>query len=305
MNLGPFCLLMGVEVGCEPWCDTRCTPRQDQDSRLSTGCARCLDGRKLCHQRYDWPSVVGAWAASRPAQSRRQTTLEWHPRHWSKPLICAFSVVVGDAVHLIIGAEHNANWIITHGGTFTLFRTQMIDDGLHHSWERVTAAGQLLRRREPPCEWVMHMDADAIVVDVARSPTPLLHQVLAEAAPATPAMITTCNSPLGRGLDCDIFCCGRAHQRPQRQRHSPGGRCTVGLQDEGPAAPFPCMINPAVFFLRNSPNGTALLQAWQAHQPTQRDTFGEQESLNLVKRRHPHLIEVIGGQVWPVMCSMI
>ena len=67
--------------------------------------------------------------------------------------------------------------------------------------------------------------------------------------------------------------------------------------DEGPASPYPCMINPAVFLLRNSASGRSLLRAWEAHQSDQKEVFGEQHSLNLLQQQRPELIEVVGGQV--------
>ena len=161
------------------------------------------------------------------------STVVWQPSRPSNA-ICVFTVAVSRSLELLAGIEHNANWAVAHDSSFTLFRTNMVSAGLHNSWQRVTAARGLLSR--DGCHWLMHIDADAVVVDVARGPLPLLHRMEAEAAitgvATLPAMYTTCNSPLGRGLECDVFCCGRQRRRARRD-------CAVSLQDEGPSSPYP------------------------------------------------------------------
>ena len=205
-------------------------------------------------------------------------TVEWRPqlRHSG---VCAFTVALGDALSLTAGIEHNANWAVAHGGSFTLFRTQMSKPGLWRNWDKVLGARRMLQRQE--CLWTLFIDADAVVMDVDQAPAPLLLRMQAEAAPASPLLFAACNSPLGRGLNCDTFCCGRARR---------GANCTVGLRDEGPAAPFPCLINSGVFFLRNAPAAHTLVRDWYAHH-TDKDThdgdpFYEQVSCPLSARVH-------------------
>lgn len=214
--------------------------------------------------------------------------LEWRPLTRSASGICAFTVAIGEAASLLEGVVHNANWANAHRIPFLLFRKQTIAQGLHHNWERVSAARAMLRGSD--CNWLLHMDADAVVVNVDRSPEELLARLEAEvtASAPKPAMFATCNSPLGAGLDCDTLCCGRSKRRLD---------CPVQIMDEGPASPYPCMINPAVFLLRNSASGRSLLRAWEAHQSDQKEVFGEQHSLNLLQQQRPELIEVVGGQV--------
>ena len=183
--------------------------------------------------------------------------------------------------------EHNANWAMLHGCSFTLFHSHMVEDAdLESRWEKVAATRRMLHH-ESSCRWLLFLDADAIVVDVARGPEELLRRMEAEASSST-VMYAACNSPIGRGLNCDTVCCGRAVRRTG---------CDVGLRDGGRAIPYPCLINSGVYFIKSGSAGLALLREWEGHQRTMRDNFGEQESLNIVKESHPELIEVVGGQV--------
>ena len=179
--------------------------------------------------------------------------VQWSPR--IRSAICVFSVALGDALSLLPGIEHNANWAIAHGSSFTLFRRQMSKPGLWRNWDKVLAAQRMLQRDE--CAWAMFIDADAVVMNVDQGPAPLLARMQREAAPARPLMFAACNSPLGRGLECDTFCCGRA----QKKR----AKCTVGLRDQGPAAPYPCLINSGVFLIQNSPEAHSLVRDWYKH----------------------------------------
>jgi len=214
--------------------------------------------------------------------------VEWRPHAARHTKVCVYTSAVGEASALRASLEHNANWAVAHGATFTLFTGVMARQGLHSQWEKVYATRHMLERDE--CAWLMHIDADAIVVDVTRAPTSILTRLEEEAAPARPALFATCNSPLGRGYDCDRFCCGRAQSR---------GRCSVGLHDLGPASPYPCMINSGVFIVRRGENSRQLLRAWEAKHMDHPEIFGEQAALNELKssRRFERLIEVVGGQV--------
>ena len=201
--------------------------------------------------------------------------------------MCVFTIAVGQSSKHLPAVEHNANWATLHGCSFTLFKSHMFEDAaLESRWEKVAATRRMLHP-ETSCRWLLFIDADAIVVDVARSPQQLLRQMEAEADPAT-VMFAACNSPIGRGLNCDTVCCGRAVRRTG---------CLVGLRDGGPAIPYPCLINSGVYFVKVGSAARALLREWDGHQRTQRESFGEQESLNIVKEAHPELIEVVGGQV--------
>lgn len=157
-------------------------------------------------------------------------TIEWRPHPQRHNSVCAFTAAVGEASALHSALEHNANWAVAHGSSYTLFTAPLAPAVLNPQWEKVFAARQMLDRDE--CRWLLHVDADAVVVDVTRDPLQLLHRMEAEALPARPAIFATCNSPLGRGLDCDVFCCGR--QSSPRRRD---GLCAVGLHDVGPASP--------------------------------------------------------------------
>ena len=54
---------------------------------------------------------------------------------------------------------------------------------------------------KPQCQWVFYIDADAIVVNVLRSPLRLLKQLGAGGHNETqPSLYATCHTPLGRGL---------------------------------------------------------------------------------------------------------
>ena len=73
--------------------------------------------------------------------------------------------------------EHNANWATLHGCSFTLFRSRMVEDAdLESRWEKVAATRRMLHQ-EISCRWLLFLDADAIVVDVTRSPQQLLRQM--------------------------------------------------------------------------------------------------------------------------------
>ena len=222
--------------------------------------------------------------------------VEWWPRQQSP--ICAFTVSVGEATALRRGLEHNANWAVAHGVSFTLFLDRMTNaSSVHPQWEKVAAAQQMLARSA--CHWLMHVDADAVVAGVHKAPSDILAQLRVDAVPAAPIMFTTCNSPLGHGTDCDVFCCGRARDGEgccARPRHRPS-RCTVGLHDFGVGSPYPCMINSGVWFLKNTPRAHTLVQEWLAKQGVHGEIFGEQASLNELKEAHPHLIDVVGAQV--------
>lgn len=212
--------------------------------------------------------------------------IEWRPHAARHVSICAYTTAVGEAAALRATLEHNANWAVAHGATFSLFRLAMAAPGLHSQWEKVHATKRMLER--PECAWSMHIDADAIVVDVTRSPAAILSRLEEESVPAHPAIFATCNSPLGRGYDCDVFCCGRAQSR--------GTEC-VGLHDLGPESPYPCMINSGVYFVRRGEASRQLVRSWEAKQSVHPEIFGEQASLNELKSAHPELIEVVGGQV--------
>ena len=223
------------------------------------------------------------------------TTVEWRPHAHNG--LCAFTATVGEATSLLLGVEHNANTMVSHGLSFTLFRQVRARPQSDHQWEKVLAAQIMLQREE--CRWLFHIDADAIVVDVNRDPERILRRLEADAAPAAPIVFATCNSPLGSGFDCDIFCCGRArdgasccaHERKRPQR------CRVGLHDVGPASPYPCMINSGVWFMKNAPAARELVQAWEVKQTEHPEIFGEQASLNELKEAQPGLVDVVGGQV--------
>lgn len=140
------------------------------------------------------------------------------------------------------------------------------DDALESRWEKVAATRRMQEESSSSCRWLLFLDADAVVVDVARGPEPLLRRMQAHAHAST-VMYAACNSPIGRGLDCDAICCGRASR--------PSG-CSVGLRDGGPAIPYPCLINSGVFFVKAGAAGRALVREWEGHQRTQREAFGEQ-----------------------------
>lgn len=227
------------------------------------------------------------------AQQGFEPSLEWRPPERTHSGICVYSIAVGRASDLFEGITHNANWAVAHGASFTLFRSRVARQQ-HPSWEKAFRARELVSR--PECAWVLHIDADAVVVGVKRSPSDVLESMRIEAAPADPALYAACNSPIGRGLDCDRFCCGRAVSRRTIEK-----RCPVGLMDQGPAAPFPCLINSGVFFVRGGPRGRALVEAWVSKRKNGSDAvedpFWEQECLNLVKIDQDDWIEVVGGQV--------
>ncbi|KAL1499742.1 hypothetical protein AB1Y20_012429 [Prymnesium parvum] len=211
--------------------------------------------------------------------------VEWWPAAHSS--LCAFTVAVGAAASLRVAVEHNANWAVAHAASFTLFGARLGAAGPCANWEKPLAAARLLRRGA--CGWALFVDADALVSRVEAPPVPLLRQMAREAAPAAPLLFAACNSPLGSRLECDGLCCGRR------------GNCSVRLREEGPASPFPCLINSGVFFVRNTPRAHALLREWYAHHADKEthdgDPFYEQESLNMLKEKWPDLIEVVGGQV--------
>ena len=216
----------------------------------------------------------------------RMDVLEWRPHPQRHNSICVFSSAVGESSSLLTAIEHNANWAVAHGSTFSAFLSPMARPGVHRQWEKVLAAVRILERDE--CAWLLHLDADALVLDVSRDPMTILRRLVEEAEPASPAIFATCNSPLGRGTDCDASCCGRARRRTG---------CSVGLHDLGPASPYPCMINSGVFFVRNAPASHKLLAEWVAKQSEHPEVFGEQASLNELKSLRPDLIEIVGGQV--------
>ena len=174
------------------------------------------------------------------------STVEWRPT--SHNALCVFTAAVGTSVRLLASIEHNANWAVAHHASFSLFLSQMAPSSVDRQWEKVHAARHMLQRTA--CAWIMHIDADAVVVDVNRSADVLRRQLEAEAAPAQPALIATCNSPLGHGHNCDVFCCVRARDgnacctNPRKRR----AECAVGLHDVGlprlsSSAPYPCMLN--------------------------------------------------------------
>ena len=227
------------------------------------------------------------------------TVVEWRPRRADGGGICAFTSAVGVAVDLLDGVTHNANWAASHGVTFTLFRSRLQNESLHPQWEKVAAAERMLARGADECAWLMHLDADATVVDVERPPAALLASLRSSSVPAEPTMFTTCNSPLGDGYDCDVFCCGRARQgaaccAPPRQRPR---KCRVGLHDFGEGSPYPCMINSGVWFLQNGRGARELVARWQAKRPDHAEIFGEQAALNELKEAMPRAIDVVGAQV--------
>jgi hypothetical protein len=228
------------------------------------------------------------------------STAEWHPRVHNG--ICAFTVAVGESSELRASITHNANWAVAHGCSFTLFRTKMASTAVHGQWEKVHALEKILAQRsERGCQWLLFIDADAVVSDVQRSPEPRLRKMEEEAAPGQPVLFAACNSPLGRGLNCDIFCCGRQRQLGSHTRadaHLPRPGCGVGLHEVGPASPYPCMINSGVFFVRAThAEAQPLVKEWLAKQGSQSQIFGEQASLNELKEAWPTKIEVVGGQV--------
>ena len=85
----------------------------------------------------------------RGAQDSR---LEWRPTHHNS--VCVFTTAVGEATNLLVGIEHNANWAVAHGCTFTLFLAAMAEAGSHmfHSmqymsnWEVRDGDGRGVRR---------------------------------------------------------------------------------------------------------------------------------------------------------------
>lgn len=239
-----------------------------------------------------------------PNGSRRSrdspSIVEWRPTSFNA--LCVFTAAVGDAAGLLASVEHNANWAVAHSSSFTLFRSRMARAGVDRQWEKVLAARHMLQREQ--CEWLLHVDADAVVVDVSRSADALRRRLEADAAPATPVVIATCNSPLGHGHSCDVFCCVRAREgegccAPPRRRPA---QCAVGLHDVGlprlsSSAPYPCMLNSGVWFMKNAPEAHTLVREWEAKQAEHAEIFGEQASLNELKERHPGWIDIVGAQV--------
>lgn len=253
----------------------------------------------------------GAAAFLIPQQMPNATDegITWRPtRHNS---ICAYTHALGPVRALLAGVEHNANWATAHGCTFTLFTRRLGNEPeLHASWEKVRGAQSLLER--PVCQWLLHMDADAIVRDVTRSPLELLERMQQEvvAGATPPVFFTSCNSPLGRGLECSAgpaptdVCCGRS-------RKTKG--CAIGQFDDGPDAPFPCLINSGVFFVHNTAKARRMVDEWYTYRcrtkgtrgaPCNRegtrgdDPFYEQEALNQIKQAEPGRIEIVGGQAF-------
>ena len=229
--------------------------------------------------------------------------VQWRPTPSSFNGLCVFTAAVDEASKLTAALEHNANWAVAHGSSFSLFRSHMARKGVDRQWEKVIAARHMLHRDE--CRWLMHMDADAVVVDVSRSPDALRRHLETDAAPAQPVVIATCNSPLGRGHSCDVLCCVRARDGDAccaREARKIRPQCAVGLHDVGlpklsSSAPYPCMINSGVWFMKNAEEARILINEWEAKQSEHPEIFGEQASLNELKERHPHLIDIVGAQV--------
>lgn len=181
---------------------------------------------------YNYSTITAPIMPEAPEQALHHDAVEWQPLV-RKHGICTFAVAVASARELLVGVVHNANWAVAHGGSFTLFLkpTNKVASN-NHMWDRVSQARRMMHR--PSCAWLMHIDADAVVAEVGRGPMGLLKWMEKEAVPdgnqQHPVMYTTCNSPLGRGLDCDADCCGRTRKR---------SGCAVGLRDVGPSVPYP------------------------------------------------------------------
>eukprot|EP00466_Bigelowiella_natans_P004920 jgi/Bigna1/81105/fgenesh1_pg.77_\ len=255
----------------------------------------------------------------------------WLPRHENRSeKICVFSVAVGRrTLKFYRGIEMNANWANLHGHSFTLFNTKATQD-LHPTWEKVAvrreggeggsekdrgplmltattisliatkrrlrkeltpigmvaATKKLLREMEESdindddgvieskrgamggsglrCPWILYIDADAIVAGIDVNPFNLLTRMETQGGGATSS-------------------------------------CPVGLREQGPASPFPCLINSGVYFIRNVPESHTLVDRWfEKHAESddaREDPYWEQEALNILKEEAPSLIEVVGGQV--------
>lgn len=294
---------------CLHWCRSPCN---QLNGNFRKECGACGEGSRRGYRCFpgaegfdavgghvDGPSSRSDIIQEVTSPAAGLSTLEWLPQRHNG--ICAFTTAIDSATSLLVGIEHNANWAVSHGCSFTLFRAPMAKAGVHHQWQKVLAAQRMLEAHGPSgdhrgahrCRWLFHLDADALVVDVERSPETVLRRLEADAAPARPVVFATCNSPLGGGSTCDTVCCVRARDgagccRPPRGTAAGGAAaCSVGLHDVGPASPYPCMINSGVFFVRVGPAAAALVAAWVAKQDKNSEVFGEQASLNELKEATP------------------
>jgi hypothetical protein len=123
-----------------------------------------------------------------PTSGVAADVVEWRPSTPPNP-ICVFTVAVADASELFDAVVHNANWANAHGSTFTLFRSKMVEDAeLESRWEKVAAARRMLHRSDEGaahCRWLLFMDADAVVRDVAKAPENVLHTMQSAAVAAS------------------------------------------------------------------------------------------------------------------------
>lgn len=244
-------------------------------------------------------------AASSSSFTRHRSTARaatWRPAT-SRQALCVFTAAVGEAVQLLTTIQHNANWAVAHGASFTLFSTPMARNTSNSQWEKVLAARHMLHST---CDWLMHIDADAVVADVDQSPEQLLQRLKVDALPAEPLVFASCNSPLGRpnGMSCDTFCCARARDGDAcTNRRTRPASCTVGLHDVGDFSPYPCMINSGVWFMKGGEESRRLVKEWEEMQDVHPEIFGEQASLNELKEKYPSKIDVVGGHVMNTYAS--
>ena len=60
---------------------------------------------------------------------------------------CGLPIQIPEEYAYFKSVEHNANWAVAHGASYTLFRAPRARQGVHSQWEKVAATSRMLQRQ--------------------------------------------------------------------------------------------------------------------------------------------------------------
>lgn len=214
-------------------------------------------------RRPGWPLHIGQLQAGKDYATLR-------PMSPSDPSVCIVSRISQDLLNPQAygdaAIEVNANWALAHGHVFIVFFARLAPNNVSFTWTNPRSALFALQHGPDVCAWVMHMDADAVVNDVALSAAAFINMN----AGRETHLIFACHFPFSATnvtSDCALCSCGSARSADNQSLcpAMPGSK--AGRMSSNPISAQMkrnpgCNPNVGVYFVRNSPLGQRMVGWW-------------------------------------------
>jgi len=192
------------------------------------------------------------------------------PTRRSLPSVCVVSRMtrdlLGPRAYGAAALEVNANWALAHGHMFIIFFARLAPHNVSFTWTNPRSTLFALQHRRETCAWVMHMDADAVINDVALSAVDFLHT---NAALETHVLFS-CHLPFSTtnvASDCGGCPCSRVRHAANAGLCPAMPKSRAGRVSSNPTSAYMkrqpgCSPNVGVYFVRNSPLGRRMVSWW-------------------------------------------